>query len=239
MDLADVRRRRLRIAIDDDKEAKGVVSTFARKYGVSASLLNRYLNTGTPHSKAMREKAARNLEQHIRKPPGWLDCLDLSGTTPQPPAASHLVNEQAAVYHARQNPPRIDDALAVVAHMINRLPRAEREQLRNDWTSLLSAPDSPTLRASISEALGSTERQAPYDRSSSPEPGHPITEGAEDIALDILAVASGVSMMLAKLPANSLVRYQILEDVQALVRQAVIDLGTPAVNRAAERNKAT
>jgi hypothetical protein len=73
MDIHAHRRQRLQTLIDEDKECKGNVAAFARKYHQDAARLRQVLNAAYRGGNSFGERAARRLEEELHLPPLFFD----------------------------------------------------------------------------------------------------------------------------------------------------------------------
>jgi|GEM_PF-4231930 len=87
MDIYEARRHNLLQLIA--REFKGNQTAFARKVGVSAPQVNRWLSETASDKRRISEESARQIEAKCEKSSGWLDNADLvEDWQALPPSAS-------------------------------------------------------------------------------------------------------------------------------------------------------
>ncbi len=82
MDLAEIRRQRLREIIDT--RFNGVAAHFAAAIGREPSYVSRALTDNAKHRKNIGEDLAREIERALRLPAGYLDNQHSAASTPIP-----------------------------------------------------------------------------------------------------------------------------------------------------------
>lgn len=79
MDIAEIRRRNLRLLID--QQFAGVAAELARLLGKQPSELSRIFSSIPAHRRNIGSRLARTIEQAVGKENGWMDRVQ-TGTTP-------------------------------------------------------------------------------------------------------------------------------------------------------------
>lgn len=114
-DLSDIRQQRLRQLLDEPRFG-GKQSVFAEVIGRSPDYVSRMLSHGK-NRKRIGEKLAREIEQKVGKPRGWLDVAE-SAEECAPPTLGLSPQAEAVARKWEQLPEPVRSQLAILINSL-------------------------------------------------------------------------------------------------------------------------
>lgn len=157
MDASEVRRNRLQAWVDEQFE--GRVSAFCRYYGLADSMAS-YLSQLLGGHRNFGERAARKLEDHCKRPAGWLDVSpDVKEELPLLRYDKHLIAQLSV-----RDRELIEDFIALV---VKRHESAASGSTRFSQSSIASPPSAAVKEAArkpVKSPLHKDEHAPPRKR---------------------------------------------------------------------------